>query len=352
MSAQLKTVLVFSLLLLTLYCSKSETPPTPTPTKSPPKVDQKKVESDMELRKQFASEIEQHLNKEEFDQLENIADKLTKSKERFPGGDWKLDRFYEVIRPADDEPIKVNWDDRLLKLKKWTDQKPKSIYANIALGCAQIGKAWDARGSGLVGTVSKNQFTDFTKMLKEAETTLNKIPEEMRKDCPHWYRDIQAVGLGLNYNLETMTKYYEEVTAVEPLYWSAYEGHAHYLLPRWYGQPNEWERFATEASNKIGGAEGDILYSEICWRMSRYYPADQFFKDNNVNYRRIKKSLNLRGLKYGNSVHYLNAYCILAGGIGDKTTTKALMNRIGHQWDPDLWKDKKYFDGYKKWASE
>jgi hypothetical protein len=348
MTAKCAISSLFSILLLTLCCSESQ---SPQPTNSEPKVEQKKVESDMELRKQFASDIEQHLNKEEFDELENIAEKLTKSKERFPGGDWKLDRFYEAIRPADDSGIKVDWNDRLAKLKKWTDQKPKSIYANIALGCAQIGKAWDIRGSGFADTVSNEQIVDFQNMLKEAETTLNKISER-RKDCPHWYRDIQGVGLGLGYDLETMTKYFEEVAASEPLYWSAYEGHALYMLPRWHGNNGDWERFAEQASNKIGSDEGDILYSEISWRMSRYYPADQFFKQNNVNYRRIKKSLNLRGLKYGVSVHYLNAYCILAGGIGDKVTTKALMSRLGDQWEPDLWKEKKYFDGYKKWASE
>lgn len=337
------------LILLTLCCSKSETTP---PAKSATKVEQKKVESDLEVRNQFISEIEQHLNKEEFDELEKIADELTKGKSRFPGGDWKIDRFYEAIQPSTGyKTVKVDWPERIAKLKKWTAQKPKSVYANIALGCAQIGNAWDIRGSGLVDTVSHKQMADFMEMLKQAETILNKISEK-RKDCPHWYRDMQQVGLGLGYDLATMTKYFEEVTALEPLYWSAYEGHAVYLLPRWHGHPGDWEHFAEAASNKIGGAEGDILYSEIAWRISRYYDADQFFKENNVNYIRIKKSLNLRGLKYGTSVRYLNAYCLLAGGIGDKTTTKALMNRIGDQWEPDFWKEKKYFDGYKKWASE
>jgi len=348
MTAERAIAFIFPILLLTFCCSKSETPP---PAKSETKPEQKKVESDIDMRKQFASEIEQHLNKEEFDELEKIADKLTKSKDRFPGGDWKLDRFYEVIRPADDSNIKVDWDERFAKLKKWIASKPDSIFASVALASAQIGKAWELRGSGFGDTVSKKQMTDFQNQLSQAEATLTKTADK-RNECPHWYRAMQGVGLGLGYDQDKMNKYFEEAAAVEPLYWSTYEGHALYLLPRWYGKQGDWERFAETVSNKIGGDEGDILYSEISWRMSRYYPADQFFKQNNVNYRRIKKSLNLRGLKYGVSLHYLNAYCILAGGIGDKITTKALMSRIGDQWDADLWKDKKYFDGYKKWASE
>jgi hypothetical protein len=349
MNAKWATSVLLPIVLLTLCCSKSE---TPSPAKTETKVEPKKVESDLEVRRQFAAEIEQHLNKEEFDELEKIADKITKDKERFPGGDWKLDRFYEAIQPPTEyKNVKVNWPERIAKLQKWIDQKPKSIYATIALGCAQIGNAWDIRGSGLAIDVSKKQMTEFENQLKQAEAILNKVSNR-RKDCPHWYRDIQQIGLGLSYDLETMTKYFNEATALDPLYWGVYEGHAVYLLPRWHGKPGDWERFATEASNKVGGADGDILYSEICWRMSRYYQADEFFKENNVNYIRVKKSLNLRGLKYGNSVRYMNAYCLLAGGIGDKTTTKALMNRIGDQWEPEFWEDKKYFDGYKKWASE
>ncbi len=349
MTAKCAIVSFFTILLLTLCCSKSQSPP---PNKSEIKIEQKKTESDLELRRQFVSEIEQHLNKDEFEELEKIADKLTKSKERFPGGDWKIDRFYEAIYPPGGyETVKVNWPERIAKLKKWTQQKPDSIYANVALGSAQLGAAWNERGTGFADKVTDEQLSKFKVKLKEAEATLNKMSEK-RNNCVHWYRAMQTVGLGLGYDPDEMSALLNQATTVEPLYWSVYNGHAVYLLPRWYGDEGEWVRFAEASSNKLGGDEGDILYSEICWRMSRFSSVAEFFKDKTISWPRIKKGFKARGQKYGVSVRYLNAYCVLAGGIGDKQTARVLLNRIGDQWEPDFWKEKKYFDGYKKWASE
>jgi hypothetical protein len=350
MSAKSVLPFILPILLPILACSKSETPPPAN--KSETKVQQTTVESDLEVRRQFVSEIEQHLDKEEFDELETIADRLTKHRDRFPGGDWMIDRFYEAIYPPSGyETVTVNWPDRITKLKKWIQQKPNSIYANVGLASAQAGNAWDARGSGYGSEVADDQMLEFKAKLKQAEATLNKMYENRNK-CVHWYRAMQAVGLGLGYDPDTMSNLLNQAIAIEPLYWSVYNAHALYLLPRWYGDEGEWLKFAEEYSNKIGGDEGDILYSEICWRTSRAYSVTEFFKDKNISWGRIKKGFKARGQKYGVSVRYLNAYCLLAGGIGDKQTSRVLINRIGDQWEPDFWKEKKYFDAYKKWASE
>lgn len=349
MSAKRSIAFLFPALLLILCCSKSQTPP---PAKTETKVAQKKLESDLEVRRQFVSEIEKHLNREEFDELERIADKLTKGKERFPGGDWKLDRFYEAIEPpAGYQTVKVNWPERISKLKKWMKQRPDSIYANVALGSAQTGDAWNTRGGGFADKVSDDQMAAFKVKLKEAEATLNKMSDK-RNNCVHWYRAMQTVGIGLGYEPDVMSDLVNQATAVEPLYWSVYTAHAVYLLPRWYGDEGQWLKFAESSSDKIGGDDGDILYSELCWRISRFYNVVEFLKDRSISWGRIKKGFKARGQKYGVSVRYLNAYCLLAGSIGDKQTTRVLMNRIGDQWEPEFWKEKKYFDGYKKWASE
>lgn len=240
MSGKRASLFLFSIVLLILSCSKSQTPP---PNKSESKVVQKETESDLEVRRQFVSEIEQHLNNEEFDELEKIADKLTKGKDRFPGGDWMIDRFYEAIQPPTGyETVKINWPERIAKLKKWIQQKPDSIYANVALGSAQVGDAWDARGTGFGDEVTDDQMSKFKVKLKEAEATLNKMSEK-RNNCVHWYRAMQTVGLGSGYYPDVMADLLNQAIAVEPLYWSVYNGHAVYLLPRWYGDEGEWVSF-------------------------------------------------------------------------------------------------------------
>jgi hypothetical protein len=153
-----------------------------------------------------------------------------------------------------------------------------------------------------------------------------------------------------------MKQLQESGAAVEPLYYEIYSSHAHYLLPRWHGSPGDWETFAADAATKLSKTEGlqeaNILYSEICWRMSRYYSGSEFFQQNKVSWKGIKQGFMDRQQNYGSSIRYLNAFCQLAGSAGDKGTTRALMTRIGDRWEPDFWVEKKYFDGYKKWAFE
>jgi hypothetical protein len=55
---------------------------------------------------------------------------------------------------------------------------------------------------------------------------------------------------------------------------------------------------------------------------------------------------------YGASPRNLNAFCLLAGSAGDRQTTRELFDRLGDDWDPVVWKERHYFDDYRKWAFE
>jgi hypothetical protein len=347
-----RTIVLIILLSVLIACSK------PAEEKEQAKAAQPSVvatEKDDEQRKTFHAEMQTHLNQDNFSELDRIARELTATKERFPGGDWKLDRFYDAVGspPGGPAPVaeQVDYKDRIVKLTKWTAQMPDSIHANVALAEAQIGQAWKLRSSEFANQVSDQQFSAFQEELMKADETLNRMSGKA-KDCMAWYSAKQTVGVGLGHSRTEMDKLFEEAIAIEPLYYPVYKQHALYLLPRWHGAPGEWEKFTEQASAKIGGIDGSILYSELCWQMSRYYPGSEFYKQNKVNWLSIKKGFTDRQKKYGASIRYLNAFCLLAGSAGDKTTTRALMARIGDRWERDFWIEKQYFDGYKKWAFE
>ncbi|MCI0602731.1 DUF4034 domain-containing protein [bacterium] len=348
-----KTLLVILFFLFVVACSKPPVAEKKPATKKPVA-----TETDDEQRKKFHADLTLLLEQENFDELERIAHELTTQKHRFRGGDWKLTRFYEAVGSPPGIPKQedgLDYTKRISKLRKWIQLKPDSIYANIALGRAQTGYAWQLRGSGFADTVSDQQFADFQKILEEADATLNKMSSRAN-ECVVWYEAKQIIGKGLGWELGEMTKLLESAISVEPLYYDIYSGHALYLLPRWHGNPGDWEAFAAQAAGstekKIDLQEANILYSDICWHMSRMYSGSEFFQQNKVNWRGIKKGFLDRQEKYGASIRYLNAFCLLAGSASDKATTRALMERIGDRWEPDFWIEKKYFDGYKKWAFE
>jgi hypothetical protein len=347
-----KSILPVGIFFIFIACSKSVDQQKEPETAAPSSVAK---ENDDEQRKVFHAEMQGHLNNANFSELDRIAAELTKTKERFPGGDWKLYRFYLAIAapPGGPEPVKerVDFNDRISKLTRWTAEKPDSIFANVALAKAQIGYAWELRGSGFAREVSEQELADFQEGLKRADETLNTMSAQ-RKDCVAWYTAKQSIGIGLGWDVAEMNRLLEEAISLEPLYHQVYERHAYYLLPRWHGAAGEWEKFAETASSKMGGIEGSILYSDICWHMSRYYRGQEFFLQNHVNWLRIKKGFTDRQKQYGASIRYLNAFCLLASSAGDKTTARALLTRIGDRWERDFWIEQKYFDAAKKWAFE
>jgi hypothetical protein len=81
--------------------------------------------NDDEQRNKFRTEMQAHLDAENFTELNRIARELNTTKERFPGGDWKLDRFFEAIggTPEGPDPVQepVDYETRIARLAKWTD---------------------------------------------------------------------------------------------------------------------------------------------------------------------------------------------------------------------------------------
>jgi hypothetical protein len=121
-------------------------------------------------------------------------------------------------------------------------------------------------------------------------------------------------------------------------------------MPRWRGEEGDWERFADKSAARLGGQEGSIVYGHIAWQISKFYRGHDFFDQNAVSWPRVKQGFIDREAVYGTSVRNLNAFCLLAGAAADRETTRKLLMRIGDQWDPGVWQEWKYLEGYRKWA--
>ena len=147
-----------------------------------------------------------------------------------------------------------------------------------------------------------------------------------------------------------MNALFEQAFALEPLYLHVYSEMARYLLPRWYGEDGEWERFAEEMARRVGGHQGSVIYGHVALEMGLVYGADQFFAQNHVAWPRLKQAFVDRESEYGPSVRTLNAFCLLAASARDRATAREIFVRLGDAWDPDVWSERRYFDSYRKWA--
>ncbi len=341
-------VSVAPLLCLVLFfnaCSKPEPP-------AEIKKEKVFIADDEDQRQKLHEEIAADLEKESFSKLESMAEEFTKTKSYFPGGDRKLKRFYEyLLAPLTYPATDSYWQNKLSKLEKWTKVYPNSIYANVALASGQESYAWHLRGPSFAIKVSEKQFADFREWAKRAQKTLDQIKNK-RTDCVEWYVQEQGIGIDLGWDKPAMSKLTEEAVRIDPAYWDSHLQFVRYLMPRWYGAKGDWERYAEDASAKLAPDDGNILYSELCWEVSRYFKGTEFYQQNHVVWKRIKAGFIQREKKYGVSKRYLNAFAFMAGSAPDRATTRVLMSKIGDQWDPIVWQEKHYFDGYKKWANQ
>src|SRR2546421_674195 len=247
---------------------------------------------------------------EQFDELEQLTGELRKEKLGFYNGYSKLSTVYGYLdgpgRSAEDRV----WQDFLGKLQSWAQARPESATPLIALGDAYIAYAWKARGGGFADTVTEKGWRLFGERLQSARKNLEAAEKMPGKDA-EVYRALIVVAMAQGWPRNQMEAVFRKGIEFEPNYQQLYETKAYYLLPRWSGEPGEWETFATEAADTRGEEEGDILYMAIA-RSQAWSEGAQFFRNTRISYERMKRGFEASLRRYPDSVWEMNSYCYFA----------------------------------------
>jgi len=306
---------------------------------------------------EYGAQVRGYLYQGQFDLLDRVAGDARASKDRLPGGAWKLQLFYAGLSRPDGghaAPERV-WQDHIGKLKEWVAQKPASVTAKIGLAAAYVEYGWHARGSGYANTVTGEGWKLFGERLALAEAVLTGT-EGLRAACPHWYAVMQRVALGQGWDAASHDRLFEEATAFEPLYYTFYEQKAFSLLPRWGGRPGEWERFAEGAARRAGGKKGSILHHKIVAYVARASTTEmrrgQFQASTKALWPGVKQGFADLEQVYGASAYGVNLLCLMAVTSGDRPFSRELFTRIGDNWATNVWESKREFEMYKSWAYE
>jgi len=300
----------------------------------------------------FKADARALLNQQNFARLDEIGDDLTRTKARFPGGDWKSYRFIEALscpEDGDQAPDEI-WEQHLAMLRRWRAERPQSMTAAIALADGSVCFGWKARGTGYADTVTSEGWRLLQERMQPAEGILLDVADRTPKTLD-WYRAMINLGRVQGWDRARVDALFEDAVALDPHYLHVYSSMARYLMPRWQGEEGDWERFAERSADRMGGREGSVVYGHVAWQISKYYRGREFFEKNRASWPRMKQGFSDREALYGTSLRNLNAFCQLAGAAADRQTTRELLTRIGDQWDAEVWKEWKYFDGYRKWAS-
>jgi hypothetical protein len=305
---------------------------------------------DVHATSNYSDTARRLLTQGKFDELDCLADGVRANRERFSGGMWKIHLLYAGLAnplPGKLHATESDWQALLAGLQQWVNQKPKSVTAHVALASAYIGYAWVARGSGYTNTVSDSGWNQFDERIAKAKQLLdgaNALPTK----CPEWFVVMLNVAQAQSWQMDQSRALFDQAIALEPGYYYYSRTFANFLLPQWFGEKGDVEKFAEQVADQIGGEKGDALYFQIANYMICGCPDEP-----KMSWSRIVKGFEASERLYGASMLNLNLLAKMATRFTDLDAIEAdkAFARIGDQWDEETWGTREQFDSIKTWIA-
>jgi hypothetical protein len=297
----------------------------------------------------YLSEVRKHWSNSNYDWLEDQAKRLRESKERLPGGYWKLRVLYLSIETlVDSDAPDEEWNEHISHLTEWAKERPTSVMPRIILADVWRSYGWKARGHEMANQVKPENWKPFEERHKKASEILAEAAK-LGEKCPEWYLTALLVARAEGANRQAFEELYEQSITFEPEYYYLYQAKAGYLLPQWYGRPGDWELFAEAAANRVGGEQGDIILFAIYSYMMANRNAD-FMETHRAIAPRLISGFRAIEKLYGTSPQRLNEACLISFFADDNKTPAELMKRIGTEYDVTVWKDESVFNIFRQEA--
>ncbi len=313
------------------------------------------VENEVDtLDKALRKQVVHMLDTKDFDGLDKMAKDLRGSREQRVTGKWVLDSFYKAFiwdNPQNKEFLtEAEIVSSMNKVDEWVKGRPNSVTARIVLASLWFKYAWLARGTGFAGGVSAEGWTQ----MKQREGTASNILTGTRKlteSCPRWWYLMLSIAKDEGWEKWRYDALFNECVATYPDYKSAYFARVLNLQPRWHGEAGEWERFAAESADKLGGANGDKFYAQLIWAVDAthwYYTRERYngklFADFTISYPRVKKGFEDMLKSRPDSIALLSEFCHLSCAGGDRQRAAISFVQLAGRVDTQVWNSEAAFN--------
>ena len=339
--------LIFALLTVTCACQmKLKAVQRHDAAPTPPPVDKSNAGPEYSA---YVSEVRKQWSDNNIDWLEAEDKKLNVSKERLPGGYWKLRVLYRTVESAvDTQASDVAWQAQITRLENWTQQHPTVLMPRVILADVWRSYAWKVRGTGLSSSVKGSAWPIFDERINKSDEILQATASFGEKS-PEWYLTALLTARGQGLGRDDFEHLFEESIALEPTYYYLYQAKAGHLLPQWYGRPGEWETFTEAAANRVGGEQGDIILFMVFTDMMARSSLDFMDKHKTIAPRLLAGFRAVDKL-YGASPQRLNEACWISFFVDDNKVPAELMKRIGNEPDLSVWRDESNFNIFRQEA--
>lgn len=282
----------------------------------------------------------------DFDLIDKAADHARTSKEKLPGGTWKLAHIYPGLNMPFEAYSDYEWNQHLELLKQWVREKPNSATAKIALASGYVAFAWRARGNDYANKISEEKWKLFRERLANARDVLTSAYGE--QVCPKWYAVMQQVALGQGWDKKENESLFTEAVNHEPTWFEYYKSKAIFLLPQWNGAEGELEAYMNGLVSRPEKTDSAMLY----FLLNEYVGANYLKEKAHAatNYPLLKQGyIDLRKT-YGTNPRYMNWAAYKAILMNDRSFAREIFAELKGDADLQIWGTQQAFDGARMFS--
>jgi len=281
---------------------------------------------------------------EQFSLLEQALAELVSSNKRFVSGRPLSSAAYWAFRRVMPAPgVPTAEKDRVVR---WRAAFPQSYFVIFAEARFLYGNAWNTRGSGFAGSVSKESWELFSMRLREAEQVLLKAPQQL-KDTPLWHNQLLAISLDTDAAQSDRQETFERSVKAWPDYYDFYDLMLTRLVPRWGGSWDKVDSFIDYWAKRQVQREGTSLYARLYINLAnqRITP-DQ----TRLDWNKMKRSFVDLITRYPDPA-FKNLYASYACFARDKTAFEDAMRGLpSNLLMPNYWLSGHSHEACLRWA--
>lgn len=304
-------------------------------------------------RQAFTHHIQELYAQKNYEALNQIYQDALIKQTRTASGIWVLRQLYDsfgaifkTISSDDDSAWHSNKDN----INQWIKQNPNIVLPKILYAKLLERRAWAYRGAGLASKVTPEGWARFRKLNQENKSYLKSIKETTSQD-PEWYVSSLNNASFMQIKEESYTKLLKEATLKHPLYYSIYfDAINFHYLPKWGGSKEDMEHLANYAVSKTKSMEGDALYSRIYWVISADSDLLNLKSTTNVNWERMKKSMDTVLKQYPAEWNYTH-FALISCRAQDKEQTAKLFEFIPN-FNQNNWEFRGNYNYCKSYATD
>jgi hypothetical protein len=283
-------------------------------------------------------------NKEQFILLERAMQDAASSDKRFTDGDTPASAAYWAFRRM--MPGPGTHPGHRDKIARWKKAVPASDFVAFAQARFEYGTAWNVRGSGSAGSVSRESWELFSIRLQQAEQTLLDASEAL-KATPYWHNLLLAIALDSPRGRSDPEAVFAQAVKRWPRYFELYELRLTRLVPAWGGSWEQVESFIDRWTKELAGSEGTSLYARLYTSLKDQGVTPE---QTAMDWPRMRRSFEDLTTRYP-SARFKNLYASYACFARDRPAFSAAAAKLSRtEMDDEFWLSGHSYEACMRWG--